>query len=90
MIMRILILSNEDYTTLKISGSVKHVVDFDSLIEMNDMVGVLYTDGIDIYQTDAILEARVVDILKLEYENMCKHKIVSLRVCFEGIVSSEK
>lgn len=49
MIMRILILSNEDYTTLKYSGSVKHVVDFDSLIEMNDMVGVLYTDGIDIY-----------------------------------------
>lgn len=90
MIMRILILSNEDYTTLKISGSVKHVVDFDSLIEMNDMVGVLYTDGIDIYQTDAILEARVVDILKLEYEKMCKHKIVYLRVCFEGIVSSEK
>lgn len=90
MIMRILILSNEDYTTLKISGSVKHVVVFDSLIEMNDMVGVLYTDGIDIYQTDAILEARVVDILKLEYEKMCKHKIVSLRVCFEDIVSSEK
>lgn len=88
--MRILILSNEDYTTLKISGRVKHVVDFDSLIEMNDMVGILYTDGLDIYQTDAILEARVVDILKLEYENMCKHKVVSLRVCFEGIVSSEK
>lgn len=88
--MRILILSNEDYTTLKISGSVKHIVDFDSLIEMNDMVGVLYTDGIDIYQTNAILEARVVDILKLEYENMCKHKILSLRVCFEGIVSSDK
>lgn len=88
--MRILILSNEDYTTLKYSGSVKHVVDFDSLIEMNDMVGVLYTDGIDIYQTDAILEARVVEILKLEYENMCKHKMVSLRVCFEGIVSSVK
>lgn len=88
--MRILILSNEDYTTLKISGKVKHVVDFDSLIEVNDMVGVIYTDGIDIYQTDAILEARVVDILKLEYENMCKHKVVSLRVCFEGIVSSEK
>lgn len=88
--MRILILSNEDYTTLKYSGSVKHVVDFDSLIEMNDMVVVLYTDGIDIYQTDAILEARVVDILKLEYENMCKHKIVSLRVCFKGIVSSDK
>lgn len=90
MIMRILILSNEDYTTLKISGSVKHVVDFDSLIEMNDMVGVLYTDGIDIYQTNAILEARVVDILKLEYEKMCKHKIVSLRVCLEGIVSGDK
>lgn len=90
MIMRILILSNEDYATLNISGSVKHVVDFDSLIEINDMVGVLYTDGIDIYQTDAILEARVVDILKLEYENMCKHKIVSIRVCFEGIVSGDK
>lgn len=88
--MRILILSNEDYTTLKISGSVKHVVDFDCLIEMNDMVGVLYTDGIDIYQTDALLQARVVDVLKLEYEKMCKHKIVSLRVCFEDIVSSEK
>lgn len=90
MIMRILILSSEDYTTLKISGSVKHIVDFDSLIEMNDMVGVLYTDGIDIYQTNAILEARVVDILKLEYEKMCKHKIVSLRVCFEGVLLNEK
>lgn len=90
MIMRILILSSEDYTTLRISGSVKHVVNFDSLIKMNDMVGILYTDGIDIYQTDAILEARVVDVLKLEYEKMCKHKIVSLRVCFEDIVSSEK
>lgn len=90
MIMRILILSNEDYTTLKISGRVKHVVDFDSLIKMNDMVGVLYTDGIDIYQTDALWEARVVDILKLEYENMCKHKIVSLSIFSESIVSSEK
>lgn len=90
MIMRILILSNEDYTKLRDSGSIKHVVDFDSLIELNDIVGVLYTDGIDIYKTDAILEAIVVDILKLEYEDMCKHKIVSLRVCSEGIVSSKK
>lgn len=85
-----LILSNEDYVTLRISGKVKHVVDFDTLIKMNDMVGVLYTDGIDIYQTEALLEARVVDILKLEYQNLCKHKIVSLRVCFEGIVLGEK
>lgn len=89
MIMRILILSNEDYTSLKISGKVKHVVAFDSLIEVNDMVGIIYTDGIDIYQTDAILEARVVDILKLEYENMCKHKIVSLRVLNEDEILNE-
>lgn len=88
--MRILILSSEDYTTLRISGCVKHVVDFYSLIKVNDKVGILYTDGTDIYQTDAMLEARVVDVLKLEYEGMCKHKILSLRVCFEGITSSEK
>ena len=88
--MRLVILNVAEYAKLRDSGCIKHVVDFDSLIELNDIVGVLCSDGFDIYQTDALLEARVVDILKLEYENMCKHKILSLRVCFEGIISNEK
>ena len=83
--MRIVILNVDNFTKLRNEGMCKHVINFDSLIEINDIIGILYTDGFDIYQTDAILEARVVDILRLEYEGMCKHKIVSLRVCFKGV-----
>lgn len=88
--MRIVILSESDYFNLSNTGKVKHVVDYYSLISLNEIVHVLYTDNCDIYQTDTLMQARVVDVMKLEYENMCKHKIVSLRVLNDGELLSEE